>query len=326
MGVGMLGMLHKEEEKKKGVVLVVEEEEEKQLALEEQMGKGEDRDLTATLAAFPENRAILLETQAALMSGPGSLPLSHRHYIALLACSALKCPTLAKAQAEAFLRAGGEPGWLHGEALPRLRRLAVLNNVMAETPWLLTPHHIRGLTVGPDSWTLGQVVQALTILAHFHALCTLERAEDFGSLNFGIKEFHGKENNLLGGKENNPPRFPVNPSSSYMLMVQDFCWAEEGFSVMLPFYSDLTSRLDDKFRLTGKLVARDGDLARGVWHYAQALCGVYSDDFNYSSTQKLLQGGLQQQVEKACRGSSITSSITSYNSSTYNTWNASLHN
>ena len=37
-----------------------------------------------------------------------------------------------------------------------------------------------------------------------------------------------------------------------------------------------TFRLDDKFRLTGKLVARDGDLARGVWHYAQVLkrsCG-----------------------------------------------------
>jgi len=278
--------------------------------LEEQMGKGEDRDLTATLAAFPEYRAMLLETQAVLMSGPGALPLPHRHYIALLACSALKCPTLAKAQASAFLRAGGDPVWLHGEALPRLKRLAVLNNVMAETPWLLTAHHIRGLTVGPDSWTLGQVVQALTILAHFHALCTLERSEDFGSFSSCMsKEFPGKENNA--------PR--VNPTPSYMLMVQDFCWAEEGFSVMLPFYSDLTSRLDDKFRLSGKVIAREGDLARGVWHYAQALCGVYSDDFNYSSSQKLLQGGLQQQVEKACRGSPITS----YNSSisSCNTWN-----
>merc|ERR1719412_2236018 len=183
--------------------------EEKQLVVvEEEVGKqAEERDMTAVLAAFPEYKSILLETQVALMSGPGALPLPHRHYIALLACSALKCPTLAKAQASAFLRAGGDPVWLHGEALPRLKRLAVLNNVMAETPWLLTAHHIRGLTVGPDSWTLGQVVQALTILAHFHALCTLERAEDFGSLNFGIKEFHGKENNLLGGKENNPPRF-----------------------------------------------------------------------------------------------------------------------
>merc|ERR1719331_1540745 len=71
----------------------------------------------------------------------------------------------------------------------------------------------------------------------------------------------------------------------------------------------LTScRLDDKFRLTGKVIAREGDLARGVWHYAQGLCGVYSDDFNYSSSQQLLQ---------ACRGNPITSSI----SSSCNTWN-----
>ena len=28
-------------------------------------------------------------------------------------------------------------------------------------------------------------------------------------------------------------------------------------------------RLDDKFRLTGKLMAKEGDLARGVWHYVQ---------------------------------------------------------
>ena len=64
----MLGMLHKEgeEKKMKGVeVLEVGEEEEKQLVLEEQMGKGEDRDMTATLTAFPEYRIILLETQVA---------------------------------------------------------------------------------------------------------------------------------------------------------------------------------------------------------------------------------------------------------------------
>ena len=63
MGVGLLGMLHKEGQEKG--VQVLEEEEEKQLALEEQMGKGEDRDLTAMLSAFPEYRTILLETQVA---------------------------------------------------------------------------------------------------------------------------------------------------------------------------------------------------------------------------------------------------------------------
>ena len=77
---------------------------------------------------------------------------------------------------------------------------------------------MQGLTVGPDAWTLSQAVQALTILAHFHALCTLERAED--SYTFGSKEnFYGKENNVFG-KENNAPRVPINPSPSSLLMVQ----------------------------------------------------------------------------------------------------------
>ena len=36
------------------------------------------------------------------MTGPGALPLTHRHYIALLACSALKCPTIAKTQVDTW--------------------------------------------------------------------------------------------------------------------------------------------------------------------------------------------------------------------------------
>ena len=47
-------------------------------------------------------------------------------------------------------------------------------------------------------------------MAHFHALCTLERSEDFAS------SCLSKEFNL--GKENNAPK--VNPTPSYMLMVQ----------------------------------------------------------------------------------------------------------
>ena len=66
---------------------------------------------------------------------------------------------------------------------------------------------------------MSQAVQALTILAHFHALCTLERAED-SACSFGSKEnFYGKENNVFG-KENNAPRVPINPSPSSLLMVQ----------------------------------------------------------------------------------------------------------
>ena len=71
---------------------------------------------------------------------------------------------------------------------------------------------------------MSQAVQALTILAHFHALCTLERAEDsctFGSKEnfYGKENFYSKENNVFG-KENNAPRVPINPSPSSLLMVQ----------------------------------------------------------------------------------------------------------
>ena len=61
------------------------------------------------------------------------------------------------------------------------------------------------------TWKSSKIDQALTILAHFHALCTLERSEDFGCLNLS-KDFGG------GGKENSVPR--VNPTPSYLLMVQ----------------------------------------------------------------------------------------------------------
>ena len=38
------------------------------------------------------------------------------------------------------------------------------------------------------------------------------------------------------------------------LAMQDFCWAEQGFSVMSPFYSELALLLDDKFRAATKIV------------------------------------------------------------------------
>ena len=98
------------------------------------------------------------------------------------------------------------------------------------------------MTVGPDAWTLSQAVQALTILAHFHALCTLERAED-SACSFGSKEnFYGKENNVFG-KENNAPRVPINPSPSSLLMVQ-VCTRSKYFVKVLikcPAFNDCSS-------------------------------------------------------------------------------------
>ena len=146
-------------------------------------------------------------SKVALMTGPGALPLTHRHYIALLACSALKCPTIAKTQVAIWHLSdifffmeytcsfnikfnkkplGGGFSWSRGRPHVATRRgsnpsekarlrqqvsksiqkkqkykvllfnmliicamniLHVVNflfhSVMADTPWLLTQHHIR---------------------------------------------------------------------------------------------------------------------------------------------------------------------------------------
>ena len=46
----------------------------------------------------------------------------------------------------------------------------------------------------------------------------------------------------------------TKPTLILNLVVQDFCWAEQGFSVMSPFYSELALLLDDKFRAATKIV------------------------------------------------------------------------
>jgi len=166
---------------------------------------------------------------------------------------------------------------------------------MAEQPWLLTPHHIRGLTVGQDSWAVGQVVQALTILAHHHALATTEVGEEH-LLATPASRAPGKAELEGIGKENSLPR----PSPSSLLMVQDFCWAEEGYSVMFPFYPDLATRLDDKFRVCNALAGKAGGEARAAWLYAMAVNGVYSDDCNYPATISTIKGRVQEQVDRAC--------------------------
>ena len=69
--------------------------------------------------------------------------------------------------------------------------------------------------MGQDSWAVGQVVQALTILAHHHALATTEVGEEH-ALATPASRAPGKAELEGIGKENSLPR----PSPSSLLMVQ----------------------------------------------------------------------------------------------------------
>ena len=71
-----------------------------------------------------------------------------------------------------FYQTGGDLAWLEGleQAPAKIQRLAEINALLAHQPWLIKEKHILALTTGEDSWSLPELVQAVTILSSFHCL------------------------------------------------------------------------------------------------------------------------------------------------------------
>ncbi|KAK3863699.1 hypothetical protein Pcinc_030554 [Petrolisthes cinctipes] len=111
-------------------------------------------------------------SHAHLLHGDGPLPHTWRLYIAALAVCRHEVGWLMRALLTDFRSAGGDLRWLTSlhHAPSKLYALAPINNILAHRPWLLLPHHIQQLTKGEDSWSLGELCQALCIMTHFHAL------------------------------------------------------------------------------------------------------------------------------------------------------------
>ncbi|GFX76867.1 sestrin-1 [Trichonephila clavipes] len=53
-----------------------------------------------------------------------------------------------------------------------------INKILAHTPWLLKKSHIEKLTKGKDNWSIGELCQAVVLLAHFHCLCSFVFASE----------------------------------------------------------------------------------------------------------------------------------------------------
>uniref|UniRef100_A0A023GM61 P53 regulated pa26 nuclear protein sestrin n=1 Tax=Amblyomma triste TaxID=251400 RepID=A0A023GM61_AMBTT len=115
-----------------------------------------------------------LKTQNFILKSDGPLPYDQRHYIAIMAAARHNCSYLVNMQREAFLSpdVAGDKSWLQGlHCIPKkLRDLDEINKILAHRPWLITKEHIERLTKGKNNWSLSEVVQAIVILAHFHAL------------------------------------------------------------------------------------------------------------------------------------------------------------
>ncbi|KAM9471132.1 sestrin-3 [Clarias gariepinus] len=127
------------------------------------------------MASHPQYLESFLRTQHYILNMDGPLPHHYRHYIAIMAAARHHCSYLVSLHSVLFLRVGGDPVWLQGleSAPPRLQQLDHINKVLAHQPWLIARSHIQALLKsGEQCWSLAELVQAVVLLAHCHALCS----------------------------------------------------------------------------------------------------------------------------------------------------------
>ncbi|XP_030376559.1 sestrin homolog isoform X2 [Scaptodrosophila lebanonensis] len=128
--------------------------------------------VTQVIGYHPLFRDHFLRTQNFIMKGDGPLPYDYRYYLAIIAAARHQCPYLVKRYEKEFINQGGNCEWLNGlDFIPaKLRAIYDINKILAHRPWLLRKEHIELLTKGHNSWSLSEVVHAMVLLSHFHAL------------------------------------------------------------------------------------------------------------------------------------------------------------
>eukprot|EP01114_Cavostelium_apophysatum_P012588 TRINITY_DN2853_c0_g1_i3.p1 TRINITY_DN2853_c0_g1~~TRINITY_DN2853_c0_g1_i3.p1 ORF type:complete len:370 (-),score=89.81 TRINITY_DN2853_c0_g1_i3:57-1166(-) len=129
------------------------------------------------MAVHPSYFETFWSTFNFIMTEPGPLPVIWRNYIAILASAQHKCQWLVNHQEQEFLLNGGDVTWLEGiecENIPKkLTHLLEINQILSHQPWLLTKDHIAPLVKGEDSWSIGELVQAMIIICTFNSLAGL---------------------------------------------------------------------------------------------------------------------------------------------------------
>ncbi|MBN3297519.1 SESN3 protein, partial [Amia calva] len=156
------------------VVKVNSEKERPQLLCVKALAsRGRLDSVTQQMSYHPQYLESFLRTQHYILHMDGPLPLHYRHYIAVMAAARHHCRYLVSLHSAHFLRVGGDPVWLQGldHAPLRLRNLDQINKVLAHRPWLMARQHIESLLkIGEQCWSLAELVQAVVLLAHCHAL------------------------------------------------------------------------------------------------------------------------------------------------------------
>ncbi|XP_053871592.1 sestrin-3 isoform X3 [Malaclemys terrapin pileata] len=173
------------------------------LLVEEYSTSGRLDNITQVMSLHTQYLESFLRSQFYMLRMDGPLPLPYRHYIAIMAAARHQCSYLVNMHVDEFLKTGGIAEWLNGlEYIPqRLKNLNEINKLLAHRPWLITKEHIQKLVkTGENNWSLPELVHAVVLLAHYHALASFV----FGS---GI----------------NPERDPDTSNGFRLIAVNKFC-------------------------------------------------------------------------------------------------------
>ncbi|KAM8974911.1 sestrin-3 [Pelodytes ibericus] len=143
--------------------------------VEEYCTSGRLDNITQVMSLHPQYLESFLRTQFYMLRMDGPLPYHYRHYIAIMAAARHQCVYLINMHVDEFLNTGGSSEWLNGlEYIPqRLKNLNEINKLLAHRPWLITKEHIQKLVkTGENNWSLAELVHAVVLLAHYHALAS----------------------------------------------------------------------------------------------------------------------------------------------------------
>uniref|UniRef100_A0A8C5LLK0 Sestrin 3 n=1 Tax=Leptobrachium leishanense TaxID=445787 RepID=A0A8C5LLK0_9ANUR len=143
--------------------------------VEEYSTTGRLDNITQVMRLHPQYLESFLRTQFYMLRVDGPLPYHYRHYIAIMAAARHQCGYLINMHVDEFLNNGGSSEWLNGlEYVPqRLKNLNEINKILAHRPWLITKEHIQKLVkTGENNWSLAELVHAVVLLAHYHALAS----------------------------------------------------------------------------------------------------------------------------------------------------------
>lgn len=128
---------------------------------------------------FPEYYFLYKNTLDTILENKeGYLPLTWKLYLGIMAAATVRNEFLMKSLEADFILMGGDEDWLvFGimAAPEKIRKLEILNNILAHQPWKLKMQDIKDVCNfnSISAWNIEDLVQSVIVLTTFHRLATV---------------------------------------------------------------------------------------------------------------------------------------------------------